>query len=486
MRTLRGRLTTGLVLLLAVACLAVGVATSLLLQRFLIGRLDQQIIATGGRFPASLGHRVQDRDADDRYPDTRGQAPGTFGARILGSQVVQQGLVRNGPDSDDTAVRLSAVDRRSLLAVPVDGEGHQIELSTLDDYRVVAVRGEGGEVLVTGLPVHPVEETVERLVLVEAVVFVIVLLISGMAGAGLIRLSLRPLRRVATTAVKVTELPLSSGAVDLSQRVPDVDRRTEVGQVGTALNRMLEHVEEALEHRHASEERLRRFAADASHELRTPVAAVRGHAELALRSREPLPEDVRHALTRIEAESVRMGDLVDELLLLARLDAGRPLLEEEVDLTRVVLDGTSDARATGPDHRWVLELPERPVLIVGDGRRLHQVLMNLLTNASSHTPAGTTVTVRITRHGTWVRLEVEDDGPGIPKPMSDEVFERFARADKSRTRASGGSGLGLAIVKAVVQAHGGHVALESTPGHTLFRVDLPGDRKGSHLPGDPT
>ena len=212
----------------------------------------------------------------------------------------------------------------------------------------------------------------------------------------MVQLSLRPLRRVAATATKVTELPLDSGEVTLPAGVPDSDPRTEVGRVGAAFNRMLFHVERALGRRAASEARLRRFAADASHELRTPLSAIRGYAELALRHPGPVPEDVTHALRRVESESARMTVLVDDLLLLARLDAGRPLEREPVDLSRLAIETTSDARVARGDHRWRLELPDEPVLVEGDEHRLHQVLANLLSNAGKHTPPGSTVRVALT------------------------------------------------------------------------------------------
>ena len=211
--------------------------------------------------------------------------------------------------------------------------------------------------------------------------------------------SLRPLRRVAATATKVTELPLDSGEVTLPAGVPDIDPRTEVGQVGAAFNRMLFHVERALGRRAASEARLRRFAADASHELRTPLSAIRGYAELALRHRGPVPEDVTHALTRVQSESARMSVLVDDLLLLARLDAGRPLEREPVDLSRLAIDVTSDARVARREHHWRLDLPSDPVLVRGDEHRLHQVLANLMSNAGKHTPPGSTVSVALSISG---------------------------------------------------------------------------------------
>jgi two-component system OmpR family sensor kinase len=467
-RTLRARLTAGLVVLLALSCLAVGVATTTALDRFLVSRIDEQLAATGGHFPASLEHERRP-DADNR-PDSRGQASGTFGARLFQGQVTRAAVVRGQAVEP---VPVAAVDVRALAALPPDGHGHDVELSALGDYRVSAYRGDDGDVLVSGLPLRPVEDTVHRLELVELTVFGGVLVAAGIAAAAWVGLALRPLRRVAATASRVTELPLASGEVAMPERVPDTDPRTEVGQVGAALNRMLGHVESALARRHASEERLRRFAADASHELRTPVAAIRGHAELALRTREDVPADVRHALGRIEAESVRMTDLVDDLLLLARLDAGRPLESAPVDLTRLVLDATSDARAAGPDHRWEMVLPEEPVTITGDARRLHQLLANLLANARTHTPPGTRVTVRLSQPlPPGVVLEVEDDGPGVPAEVRDEIFQRFVRADHGRSRAAGGTGLGLAIVQAVAAAHGGTARVV---GRSTFRITLPGE-----------
>ncbi|WP_258565555.1 cell wall metabolism sensor histidine kinase WalK, partial [Streptomyces sp. WELS2] len=237
----------------------------------------------------------------------------------------------------------------------------------------------------------------------------------------------------------------------------------------------LGHVEDALTQRHAGQERLRRFAADASHELRTPVASVRGHAELGLLHPGPVPPEVTRALERIAAEASRMGLMVDDLLLLARLDAGRPLERGPVDLTRLVLDAVTDARAAGPGHRWTLDLPEDPVTVTGDAHRLHQVVANLLANARLHTPADTEITVTLEPRPGTVRLRVHDDGPGIPEELRPAVFERFTRADHRRhaDESAPGAGLGLSIVLAVVEAHGGTVEADSEPGSTTFDVTLP-------------
>jgi two-component system OmpR family sensor kinase len=476
--TLRGRLIAGLLALLACACAAVGVASVLALDGSLLQGLDHQLYTAKGRFAASLEHSMG---------DTRGQSTGTFGARLVDGVVTQSGVVTPQRDADDVSatgatLTLSAGDAAALAALPADGQGRTVQLSWLGDYRLMAVRGLDGDTLVTGLPMVEAEAIVHRLEAVEAIVFAVALVVTGVAGALWVGVSLRPLRRVATTARGVTELPLADGEVALPQGVPYTDPRTELGQVGAAFNRMLEHVGDALARRHASEQRLRTFAANASHELRTPLAAIRGHSELARRHPGPVPPEVRHALDRIQAESVRMGHLVDDLLLLARLDAGRPLRREEVDLTRLVLDGAGDARVAGPDHQWRLELPEEPVTVLGDADQLHQVLTNLLDNARTHTPGGTTVTVRVgppAGGGPWVELSVADDGPGISEEFRAEIFERFVRADLGRARASGGTGLGLAIVRAVVGAHGGSVEAESRPGRTVFQILLPDPGAGA-------
>ena len=330
--------------------------------------------------------------------------------------------------------------------------------------------------LVLAIPLAQVDDTVMWMIVAQAGVIGAGLVIAGALGLLIVRVTLRPLNRVAATAARVTELPLDRGEVALSVRVPaaDTDPRTEVGQVGGALNRMLGHVAAALSARQASETRVRQFVADASHELRTPLAAIRGYAEVARRGRQEVPPDVAHALRRVESESTRMTSLVDDLLLLARLDSGRPLAAEPVDLTATAVNAVSDAHVAGPDHRWQLDLPDEPLTVTGDAHRLHQVLANLLANARVHTPAGTTVTVRLAPADGGVELRVTDDGPGIPEQLQPEVFERFARGDSSRSRAQGSTGLGLAIVAAVVEAHHGRVDVVSRPGHTAFTVWLPG------------
>ncbi len=474
-RTLRGRLIAGLVALLAIACAGVGVATYAALHAFLQGQLDSQLRTVGGSYAACIEHNgppppnPSGQSGGAEPPCSYGQATGTFGGRLKAGVFFPPHIVGG-------KCNLSAADEATLARLPADGRPYTLGLNSLQgDYRLAAFRGSDGDVLFTGLPLSDMETTLHEVELVEVAVFAAALLLAGLIGTGWVRLSLRPLRRVAATANRVTELPLASGAVTLPERVPDADPRTEVGQVGAAFNRMLGHVESALGRRAASEARLRRFAADASHELRTPLAAIRGYAEFARRHPGPVPEEVAHALSRVESESARMSVLVDDLLLLARLDSGRPLADEPVDLTRLAIDSASDARVASPRHRWLLELPDEPVMVRGDGSRLHQVLANLLSNAGRHTPPGTTVTVTLSEREEphEVELSVTDDGPGIPAGLLPDLFERFVRGDTSRSRSAGSTGLGLAIVDAVVTAHGGTASVRSQPGRTRFVIRLP-------------
>ena len=464
-RSLRARLIAGLLVLLTAACAIVGLVTTLAIHAYLVGRLDQQLTAAGIRYAVNLEHPRGHGDDVGEH----GQAVGTFGARLTNGQIRQCGVVS---DRGGRLV-LPEADRKTLAALTAGTRPKTIDLEALGTYRVIVAAGEDGDTLITGLPMRDLDETLRRIELTALIVFGAVLLGTAVAGTVFVRLTLRPLRRIAATAADVSRRPLGSGEVALPGPVPYDDPGTEVGQLGTAFNRMLEHVGSSLTQRHASEDRLRRFIADASHELRTPLAAIRSHAELA--GRDPDGPGVRHALSRVEAESERMGHLVDDLLLLARLDSGRPLAADPVDLTRLAIDTTSDARAAGPDHHWFLDLPGEPVIVEGDEYRLHQVLANLLTNARAHTPAGTNITVRVATGGPGtVTLDVADDGPGIPAELQKDVFERFVRGDDSRSRKAGSTGLGLSIVAAVVHAHGGTVALTSRPGRTRVRIRLPG------------
>ena len=483
-RTLRTRLTAGILVLLVVSCAGIGIATSITLRGFLVDRLDQQLAQAGSRLDVSLEHREGPEGSavppgPGSEPGVQGQAVGTLAASIRGESIEQAVVVRdNAGEISLPSVALTPADRSVLLNLAPDTPPTTARLSSLGDYRLRATRGPDGEIHVAGLPLQDIDSTVHRLQAVELVVFAVALLLTGLAGAGWVTLSLRPLHRVTVTARQVTALPLGSGTVELPHRVPETYPRTEVGQLSAAFNQMLGHVETALEQREGSEARLRRFVADASHELRTPLAGIRSYAELARRSTEAVPDEVSHALGRVESEAARMGLLVDDLLLLARLDTGRPLEQQDVDLSRLVIEVTSDARVAGPDHHWSLDLPDEPVVVRGDEHRLHQVVANLLSNARIHTPAGTSVVVRLRADhtdpgGRRVLLSVRDNGPGIPAELQSHVFERFVRADDSRSRVKGSTGLGLAIAHAVVKAHGGSLTLTSNEDGTEFLISLP-------------
>jgi two-component system OmpR family sensor kinase len=301
---------------------------------------------------------------------------------------------------------------------------------------------------------------------VEFAVAAGVLVAVGGAGWWLVRRGLRPLDRMADTADEIA-------AGDLSQRVDGADERTEVGRLGLALNTMLGRIQTAFDRQRASEDRLRRFVADASHELRTPITSIRGYAELFRRGASVRPDDLERAMRRIEDEGARMGVLVDDLLLLARLDQGRPLERAPVDLAAIVTDAVHDARAAAPDREISLSA-DGPVEVAGDELRLRQVVANLLDNARAHTPAGTPVSVRLSRDGESATLQVSDRGPGLSPAEAERIFERFYRGDSSRSRSSGGAGLGLSIASAIVEAHGGRITTVSTPGEgATFVVTLP-------------
>ncbi|MFF2007834.1 sensor histidine kinase [Streptomyces sp. NPDC058195] len=547
--TLRTRLVVSAVTLIAVVAAVIGSVTTIAYRSYLYGKLDDQLRTVavraakppGGGGPVPGGGVVPQLHDPLAFVDVRGLPVGAFGAvleedgSVSASRVVVEGSTASG-DGDETGSGhegggqpMTSAQLSALAALDfgdgADGDGpdgdgagpRSVDLPGLGANRVEAVVDPLGNTLLVGLPAAEVGSALTTLIVVEVCVTGAGLVAAGLAGAAIVGVALRPLRRVAATATVVSELPLHSGEVAPLGRVPQAlaDPRTEVGQVGAALNRMLGHVGSALAVRQQSETRVRQFVADASHELRTPLASIRGYAELTRRGGEDIGPDTRHALGRIESEAERMTGMVEDLLLLARLDAGRPLGREHTDLSPLVVDAVSDARAAGagaaagagsPDagarpvqsgagaragtlpvrsggrHHWRLDLPDEPATVHGDPTRLHQVLVNLLANARTHTPPGTTVTARVLRDAARARvtLEVEDDGPGIAPRLLPHVFERFARGDASRSRGAGSStGLGLAIVQAVVAAHGGRVAVESAPGRTVFAVHLPA---ADHLP----
>lgn len=482
--SLRTRLLAGMLALFTVVCAVATVAIELSLRGYLVDQLDDQLRDASQRLgrPPGGGNGNGPGPPDGRPPpffEGPGDDVGTLAARVVNGSVDQASYVRD-LEGSVAATAVPAQYRDRLATVSPDRGPQTIDLGELGEYRVVARRGRGQDVLISGLPLEQIDDAQRTIGLLVAGVMAGGLVIAGLAGTLIVRTALRPLNRVAATASRVAELPLDRGEVALSVRVPEADTnpRTEVGKVGNALNRMLGHVGAALAARQASELRVRRFVADASHELRTPLAAIRGYAELTRRGNQQVPPDVAYALRRVESESARMTVLVNDLLLLARLDSADPdttraLASEPVDLSRLAVDAASDAHVAGPDHRWQLDLPEESITVLGDESQLHHVLGNLLANARTHTPAGTTVTVHLTTTYDEALLSVTDNGPGIPPALLPQVFDRFARGDTSRSRAAGSTGLGLAIVAAVVQAHHGTVSVDSIPGLTTFTVRLP-------------
>ena len=437
------------------------------MRSYLDDQLDSDVRASLVRAYGSPPPRFDDRDDSrergDDGPGSIGQGVGTVSATIDGTTGSGILLTESGADGFGARAPLDQDVLRVLATVPADGDTHDVDLPGLGAYRVIAE--DRGVTAVAGLPASDTHEILESLVRWEALLTLFGIATAALASTFVVRRQLAPLREVAATAHAVAELPLSEGAIDLTARVPErlTDERNEVGQVGSALNTLLDHVETSLAVRHRSEQQVRQFVADASHELRTPLATIAGYTELARRQ----PAATSTALAKVESESARMTSLVEDLLLLARLDSGRPLADDKVDLTKLLLEAVGDARVIGPDHTWRLVLPDQPVEVRGDEQRLHQVVTNLLTNARKHTPPGTTVTVTATPDG----FEVHDDGPGFPAALVDHAFERFVRADEART-STGGVGLGLALVDAIVSAHGGHVTLASRPGDTTFAVRL--------------
>ncbi|MFD4546449.1 ATP-binding protein [Streptomyces sp. NPDC058251] len=500
-RTLRTRLVVSAVALIAVVCAVIGTVTTIALGQHLYQQLNGQVTEAakrlggpprnlengGGHLPdagpngGSSTNSSNGSSAQDRLSAFVTQGPtqrDTIAAEVDSSGGVTRAVVAEESTTSGFFDRMKAVELSEAQAAVLGSVSktgiHTVDIPGRGEYRVTYVHGARGTYYVA-LPTKSVTNTISTLIIVEVSVTGAGLVAAAIAGSVLVGVALRPLRKVAATATRVSELPLHTGEVTLYERVsePESDPHTEVGQVGAALNRMLDHIHGALHARQQSETRVRQFVADASHELRTPLASIRGYAELTRRGREETGPDTRHALGRIESEAGRMTLLVEDLLLLARLDAGRPLQYEQTDLVPLVIDAVSDARAAGRDHNWRLELPDEPALVSADAARLQQVMVNLFANARTHTPPGTTVTARVHRHGPWLCVDVQDDGPGIPADLLPRVFERFARGDSSRSRASGSTGLGLAIVQAVAAAHGGAVTVDSIPGRTVFTLHLP-------------
>ncbi|GAA1964453.1 sensor histidine kinase [Agromyces allii] len=469
--TLHRRLLVIVAALLIAVSAVVGLVTVAVFHSASLSRLDTNLDSAISRTNLGPALPGDPADAPGIALNVPGQEAGTLAALVQTDGTANAGYITDR----GRVLELPADVAEPLTTVPADGGSHTISIDRLGEYRAKAVeRPEwNGITVVLALPLGEVTTATTQLAITITIVAVLGLVLALFVGSAVIRRALSPLANVTATAQRVSELPLERGDVALAERVPVDDERTEVGRLGTAFNRMLGHVASALTAREHSERKVRRFVADASHELRTPLASIRGYAELTRLHGGDLPPDVTHAISRIESESVRMTELVEDLLLLARLDEGRELAARPVDLERMLGEAVGDAQAAGPGHDWEVRATDAATAVVGDEPRLRQVVTNLLANARVHTPEGTHVVASLDREGDEVVLRVSDDGPGIPPELLGSLFERFARGDSSRSRRAGSTGLGLAIVRAVVEAHDGEVDVASEPGSTVFTVRLP-------------
>jgi two-component system OmpR family sensor kinase len=426
------------------------------------------------RLQVASGRQGRNPPADDADQNPAGDLGGSGLLRVDTATTVNGVAVYSFGSTPDGVTQATVQHLADTLEVMTDPVTLNVPGAGL--YRVLVSEARGIKTVV-GLPYSQVTRPMISLLIMAGLLTLGAILLSYVGARRVVERSLRPLTRLAATATQVSNLPLDSGDGNVPIRVApgDANPASEVGQVGLAFNHMLDNVEGALAARHRSETKVRQFVADASHELRNPLASIRGYAELTRRGSEKLPGDAAHALSRIEAESERMSALVQDLLLLARLDSEPTLDLQPTDLTEIVLNTVSDARAANTDHTWSLNLPEDVVMGRADAHRLHQVVANLLANARTHTPAGTKVETALSAQDGWAVISVTDNGPGVPPEIQESVFERFSRADVSRVRQAGGSstGLGLAIVAAVVNAHGGKVELDSRPGYSRFTIRVP-------------
>jgi two-component system OmpR family sensor kinase len=502
---LRSRLALAIAALAAVALIFANVAGLVLLRSYLTDRVDRQLNGISSRLGQPpdrkpLGGLLQG-------PGAQGQRSGSFPAGLVPNGQVTYRFNASGTldlsesttSSDQT---LSPPKLGSFAELRAHAGTGPFTVGSQDGnsrWRVIAVNRVGsqtGGVAVTAISLQDIDLTADRLLAIDATVTLLVLLLIGLAAAWVVRIGMRPLTRMETMSAEIS-------AGDLSRRVDDADPHTEPGRLGIALNSMLGRIESEIAARTTSEQRLRQFVADASHELRTPLTSIRGFAELYRRGGAPSGPLLDETMSRIESEAARMGLLVDDLILLARLDLRRPMDRRQVDLLAIAADTIRDAHARMPDRSIRLSALDEasdtfePVTVLGDESRLRQVATNLVANALQHTPDKAEITVRVGRWdarrrllgppvvaavgapppiGSAAVLEVADTGPGVPLDHAQRVFERLYRVDPSRTRALGGSGLGLSIVAAIVHSHGGRVELTTGSGKgSTFRVLLPAE-----------
>jgi two-component system OmpR family sensor kinase len=458
------------------ALIVVGLATFLALRAWMIEQVDNSLMQPKAHMYADAGdpHRINETI----------QGWSSAGATIYIVRPDGKAVpLKPGLGAEDEQP-LSMSDAAALRSVPTNPTARPVglTLSDLGHGQAVAV-GYPDSVLgqisvVAAMPLSRVNALAGRLLFVEIITIGLALLLSGLLSWWFIRRSFKPLQEVAETASEVAQLPLGRGDVVIPARVANPIPTTEVGQVGLAVNAMLDHVEESLQTRAETEDRLRQFVSDAGHELRTPLAAVRGYSELLRRGVAQDPEAAKLAASRIEGAASRMGMLVEDLLLLASLDEERPLAKNPIDVRTIIDDTRVEAVTTGPEHAWIVEdAAKGEVFVEGDALRLHQALSNLYVNARNYTPAGTTITTTLSVVDNTAIIEVRDDGPGFPADLLPRATERFARGDASRARTTGGTGLGLAIVKGIVEAHNGTIDLANGAAGTgigaVVRVQIP-------------
>lgn len=522
--TLRTKIVAGVAALVAGILLTVSLFSDIALRATVDSMVDGQVAASMSGFEHSVhkSRNIAARSGDTDSPkgfgkelvDFVGHAPGTIIAMTVDGEIVDAARFTDAggvpldestvDEIESAAARLAAApDGQAVSAgsapdgATLDGlDPVDLQLAEFGAYRATVATDRSDSLLFVAVSSAAAEQTVVAHAIVNLALAAFAILAAVVGVALLVRAALRPLSRVAAAASAVTDVALDSGEVSVPMRVDphDVDDRTEVGQVGQALELLLRHVDDALRVRSATDLRMRRFITDASHELRTPLAAIRGYAELTRQDSEHLPETTEFALSRIESEASRMSSLVSELLLLARLDEGQDVQHDEIDLADLVIAAVSDAQAAYRDHEWIVNVPEAAVTISGDPERLHQMMSNLLGNAGVHTPEGTTISVTVTLPMTdvaggastggsrvessgagrgLVRVLVADTGPGVDPELVPILFERFVRGDPSRGRGNGSTGLGLAIVRSIVEAHAGTVEVQSSGAGTTFVVELP-------------
>lgn len=474
-----------MVVLLSGACLFIGVASYLTLEKSLEGQMQDRL--NGASHRASMMHPIDDgqqaaveelngcaaAEKGGNPLQAPGQGSGTLNLCIKNDEVIFAGWL----DGQGQLQELSDADIAELKNIQVGQQGQQLELEA-GPYLVSAqLVGNDQELkLLTGVPLEEMRATLGSLLLVMTAGSGLIILLAGLLGSVLISRTMRPLERVSAVATDLARADLGVGLSGTDSRVAAADAHpgTEVGSVGYALNQLLDNVQLALETRQRTEEQMRVFVADASHELRTPLAAIKGYSQL-IRWTEDLTDSGEKSLTRIDSQTQRMSKLVEDLLLLARLDEGKAPQLETVDMTEIVLEAVTDLQVAATDHTWNLQVSDEPVYVRADKSQLEKVVLNLLSNAWKHTEKGSSVWVELRNITDTRQVEfvVTDNGQGIEPEFVSKIFDRFSRADRARSGSMGTTGLGLPIVKAIVEAHGGALNLETRPGCTVFKVRLP-------------